>query len=48
MGQVGEEKEIAVAVLDFDFGCGEIVVVEIEVGEEEALDVALALDAVPY
>ena len=48
MGQVREEEEVAVAVLDFDFRGCELGVVEVEVGEEEALDVALSLYAVPY
>ena len=48
MGQVREEKEVAVAVLNFYFGSREIVVVEVEVGKEETLDVALALDAVTH
>ena len=46
VSQVREEEEIAVAVLKFQLGRGDVVVVEIQVRKEEALDVALALYAV--
>ena len=48
MRQVREKEEVAVAVLDLHLRCRDVVVVQVQVGKEEALDVTLALYAVTY
>ena len=48
VGHVGQEEEVTVAVVEFKLRGSDVVVVEAEIGEEEALDVALALDGVAH
>ena len=48
VGHVGQEEEVTVAVVEFKLRGSDVVVVEAEIGEEEALDVALALDGVTH
>ena len=46
MGKIRKEEEVAVAVVELNLRGGDIVVVQVQLCEEEALDVALAFDAV--
>ena len=48
VGHVGQEEEVAVAMVELHIGGSDVVVVETEIGKEEALDVALALDGVAH
>ena len=41
-GQVGHKEEIAIAVVQFHFGGGEVIWVQAEVGVHEALQVPFA------
>ena len=44
--EVGQEEEVAVAMVQFQLGCRVVVTVQVEIGHEETLQVALGLDAV--
>ena len=48
VGHVGQEEKVAIAVVKFKLWSRDIVVVETQVGEEEALDVALTFDRVAH
>ena len=48
VGQVRQEEEVAVAVVELNLRCGDVVVVQIQLRKEETLDVALSLDAVAH
>ena len=46
VGHIGEQEEVAIAMVELNLGSRDVVVVEIQVGEEEALNVTFALDGV--
>ena len=48
MGEVGQQGEVAVAVVEFQLGSGVVIGIQIEICHEEALYVAFAIYTVVY
>ena len=48
MGHIGQEEEVAIAVVEFHLGSRDVVAVEAQIGKEETLDVAFALDGITH
>ena len=46
VGHIGEQEEVAIAMVELYLGSSDVVVVEAQVGEEESLYVTLTLDGI--
>ena len=48
VGQVGQEKEITIAVIQLKFESRNVIAAQVEICHEETLQVALGFDAISY